>query len=264
VSEPQLNEITQADLYEVLQVSPSADPEVIAGAYERLTKKYGSDPLPEVRERRQLLDQAYAVLSDPSRRLAYDAARRAGARILSAVPAGAGSKASAMPPSPTAGASRGVVACARDPEVQTALRCSRCDTPICPKCLVHTPVGARCRDCARISRSPVYTLGSSEILRAAAAAIILGVVMGLVWGFVLLPFSFGFFSIFLGAGLGYAFTRALEFSTGRKRGPAVVGFAVVGIGIAWGMQFLFVDPRLAMYDLLAVGVAIYFAYQNLR
>ena len=261
MSEPQLNEITnQTDLYEILQVSPSADPEVISGAYERLTKKYGADPSPEVRERRRLLDDAYAVLSDPSRRSAYDATRRA--TPAAPVPVANGAVAASAPAA--ASVSGGVVACARDPEVQTALRCSRCDTPICPKCLVHTPVGARCRDCARISRSPVYTLGSSEIIRAAGASIILGVVMGLIWGFVLLPFSFGFFGIFIGAGLGYAFTRALEFSTGRKRGPAVVAFAVVGIAIAWGMQFLFVEPRLAMYDLLAVGVAIYFAYQNLR
>ena len=28
-----------------------------------------------------------------------------------------------------------VVACATHPNVQTALRCGRCDTPICPKCL---------------------------------------------------------------------------------------------------------------------------------
>jgi hypothetical protein len=262
VSEPQLNQMTnQTDLYEVLQVSPFADPEVITGAYERLTKKYGADPSAEVRERRRLLDEAYAVLSDPSRRAEYDASRGT-APLASALPR-YGVPLPAPAPSP-AGVSRGVVACARDPEVQTALRCSRCDTPICPKCLVQTPVGARCRDCARISRSPVYTLGSSEIMRAAGASIILGVVMGLIWGFVLLPFSFGFFGIFLGAGLGYVFTRALEFSTGRKRGPAVVAFAVVGIGIAWAMQFLFVEPRLAMYDLLAVGVAIYFAYQNLR
>lgn len=253
-----MNETTsQFDLYEILQVSPSADPEVIAAAHERLTKKYGSDPSAEVRERRRLLDQAYDILSNPDKRTAYDVSRQGSSTAVEPARAAVGAPGEATP-------SRGIVACPRDPDVQTALRCSRCETPICPKCLVQTPVGARCRDCARISRSPVYTLSTSQMARAAIFAVVGGIVMGLIWGVVLLPFSVGFFSIFLGAGLGYAFTRVMEFATGRKRGPAVVGFAIVGIGIAWGMQFLFVDPRIAMYGLVAVGVAVYFAYQNLR
>jgi hypothetical protein len=158
-----------------------------------------------------------------------------------------------------------VVDCPRDPGVETALRCSRCETPICPKCLIQSPVGARCRDCARVTKSPVYTLTPGQYARAGTAGVLGGLMMGLVWGFVLLPFSFGFFSIFLGVGLGIAFTRVMQFATGNKRGPAVVGFAIAGIVIAWAMQpLLFVEPRAAMYGLVAVGVAVYFAYQNLR
>jgi len=245
------------DLYEVLQVSPIAEPEVVAAAYERLSKKYREDPLPEVRERRRLLDRAYSVLSDRRKRADYDQGRR-----QNRAPTATEVMVHTAPPQ--APISRGVVACPRDPAIETALRCSRCETPICPKCLVQTPVGARCRDCARISRSPVYSLSRAQVVRAAAASLVGGVVMGLIWGLVLLPFSVGFFSIFLGAGLGYVFTRALDFATNRKRGPIVVSFAVCGILIAWGVQFLFVDPRIAMYGLVAAGVGIYFAYQNLR
>lgn len=157
-----------------------------------------------------------------------------------------------------------IVACPRDPGVETALRCSRCDTPICPKCLVQTPVGARCRPCARIVKSPVYSLNGANLVKAALSALIGGVVMGLIWGFVLRPFTVGFLSIFIGAGLGYAFVRLLDFATRRKRGPAVIAFAVAGIGIAWGMQFLFVPAQVALYGLVAVGVGVYFAYQELK
>ena len=157
-----------------------------------------------------------------------------------------------------------VVECPRNPGVQTALRCSRCEEPICPKCMIQTPVGARCRPCARIAKSPVYTLTSGGYVRAGLAALIGGIVMGLIWIFVLFPFTVGFFSIFIGAGLGYAFTRAMDFATGRKRGPVVVGFAIAGIVLAWGIQFLVVDPRVVLYGLVAVGVGIYFAYQQLR
>jgi putative effector of murein hydrolase LrgA (UPF0299 family) len=44
----------------------------------------------------------------------------------------------------------------------------------------------------------------------------------------------------------------------------MVGFAMLGIGIAWAMQLLFVPPGVAVYGLVAAGVACYFAYQNLR
>jgi hypothetical protein len=47
--------------------------------------------------------------------------------------------------------------CARHPRTQTDLTCGRCDTPICPRCLVHTEVGIRCPKCAPRSRSHVLT-----------------------------------------------------------------------------------------------------------
>ncbi|MBI5947581.1 MAG: hypothetical protein HY875_05555 [Chloroflexi bacterium] len=156
-----------------------------------------------------------------------------------------------------------VVECPRNPGVETALRCSRCDTPICPKCLIQSPVGARCRDCARLTKSPVYTLSAAHILRAGGAALVGGVVMGLIWAAVLLPFTVGFFSIFVGAGLGWVFTRMMELSTGRKRGPLVMAFAMGGIAIAWGILAL-ADFRAAQYGVLAAGIGMYLAYQNLR
>ena len=246
--------VSLADLYEVLQVSHSADHDVIVAAYERLSKKYGADPDPDVRERRRLLDQAFAVLSDPEQRALYDR-RHAGIPdvVVDRTPV-------------VATPGRGVVACARDPEVQTALRCSRCETPICPKCMVQTPVGARCKACAQIARSPVYTMTTSLMIRAGVAAVIGGTVMGVIWGLVArqLAFTPGIFSmLFLGIALGWIFTRMMEFATGRKRGPVVAGFGMAGIAIAWGLQFLIV-PGLAVFGLLAAGLGVYMCYQNLR
>jgi len=157
-----------------------------------------------------------------------------------------------------------VVQCARDPEVETALRCSRCETPICPKCLVQTPVGARCRDCAKILRNPIYTLNTPQLIRGVLAAVIGGAIMGAIWYFVLLPFTYGFLSIFVGAGLAWVFTKLMNFATGLKRGPTVVALASAGILIAWGIQLAFLPLRIALYGLIAAGIGIYLAYQNLR
>lgn len=62
------------DLYRVLQVQPGADPEVVDAAYRRLAAKYHPDVNhePEATERMKQLNAAYAVLSDPSQRAAYD------------------------------------------------------------------------------------------------------------------------------------------------------------------------------------------------
>ena len=252
------------DHYETLQVAPSAAPEVVEAAYNGLSKKYGADPDPMIREKRRELDRAYAVLSHAERRVEYYVQRGVVRAPAAAPPAAAPASGAQQPGEAQTTWPRGNVACPRDPGVQTALRCSRCEKPICPKCLIQTPVGARCRDCARIAKSPVYTMTNAVMARAAVASVVGGLAMGLIWGLVLLPFSVGFLSIFVGAGLGYAFTRMMEFATGRKRGPMVVGFAIFGIAIAWSMQLLFVDPRVALYGLVAAGVAIYFAYQNLR
>jgi len=42
--------------------------------------------------------------------------------------------------------------CARHPNTETVLRCGRCDTPICARCMVMSPVGARCPSCAQVKR----------------------------------------------------------------------------------------------------------------
>lgn len=38
--------------------------------------------------------------------------------------------------------------CARHRFTQTDLFCNRCETPVCPRCLVHADVGIRCRKCS--------------------------------------------------------------------------------------------------------------------
>ncbi len=62
------------DLYEVLQVSPKAEAEVIEAAYKRLALKYHPDRNPglQANARMQELNAAYAVLGDDQHRANYD------------------------------------------------------------------------------------------------------------------------------------------------------------------------------------------------
>lgn len=70
--------------YQILQVDPRAEPEVIEAAYRRLMRKYHPDVLsPEDREREETqrlvreLNEAYEVLRDPVKRSEYDARLKA-------------------------------------------------------------------------------------------------------------------------------------------------------------------------------------------
>lgn len=67
----------ERDYYAILQVHPSAEPEVIEAAYRRLAAKYHPDvnPSPDATARMQAINEAHRVLSDPSLRAAYDARR---------------------------------------------------------------------------------------------------------------------------------------------------------------------------------------------
>jgi cytochrome c-type biogenesis protein CcmH/NrfG len=68
------------DYYEVLQVHPKADQESIHAAYERLCARYDPDALEGaadelvamVREKREAVERAYAVLGNAKSRAAYD------------------------------------------------------------------------------------------------------------------------------------------------------------------------------------------------
>ena len=61
-------------LYQMLQLDPSADPEVIDAAYKRLAFKYhpDRDKSPESVNRMQAINEAKRILSDPDLRDRYD------------------------------------------------------------------------------------------------------------------------------------------------------------------------------------------------
>jgi len=63
------------DYYEILQVNPLAEPEVIEAAYKKLAAKYHPDrnPSPAAQEKMKKINIAHDVLSVPEQRKRYDA-----------------------------------------------------------------------------------------------------------------------------------------------------------------------------------------------
>lgn len=158
--------------------------------------------------------------------------------------------------------------CATHPSVETELACSRCGKPICPRCLVVTPVGARCRECARMRRLPTYQLGAAFLLRALGASLAVGAAGGTLWG-LLLPSRIGaFIGLFLGLGLGYAVGESISWATNRKRGPSLQGIAVAGVLLAYAVRNLVEDAAIFQANdvlgYVVVAVAAFVAIGRLR
>lgn len=169
-------------------------------------------------------------------------------------------------------ASEEVVYCARHPDVETYLRCGKCDTPICPRCLVQTPVGARCRDCANISRVPTFNVTWEFFARGMVAAIVSGAVVGAIWAALVGGIGIGlFFAIAIGLAVGWAVSEAVSRATNLKRGLGLQVCAVLGVALAYLVQenlapsgdFLR-GPLLLQGDLIAALVGAAFAASRLK
>jgi hypothetical protein len=83
VSEVTRGSQRQPSLYDVLQVSPEADPAVIRAVYQALSRAYDSaaNSPPSAGRLMREVKAAYDVLSDPDRRAQYDAERPRSAQV---------------------------------------------------------------------------------------------------------------------------------------------------------------------------------------
>lgn len=140
----------------------------------------------------------------------------------------------------------GPIYCAVHKNVETELTCGRCGTPICPGCMVMTPVGARCRNCAQVRKLPTFQIGPLLLARGAGAGLVAGVAGGVVWGVLSLIIFLGFFAFFIAMGIGYVVGEAVSWATNRRRGPQLAVVAVGAVIVAFIIR-----------NLIAFGLPLY-------
>jgi DnaJ domain len=133
-------------LYEILQVDPRAEPEVLEAAFRRLARKYHPDVsrTTDSAERMKDLNAAYQVLRDPARRADYDRAllEPEAAWEDDRGTAGAGA---APEPEPVVQA---WLTCRQHTSEPAVATCPSCGAGLCEHCFARFQP-ARCLSCAR-------------------------------------------------------------------------------------------------------------------
>ena len=158
--------------------------------------------------------------------------------------------------------------CAKHPNVETNVTCGKCGKPICPKCMVQTPVGMRCKDCAKLKKLPTYQVSTQYILRAIGAGLGIGIVCGFAWWAINLVLPFYFLRLIIAAGAGYAVGEVVGLAVNRKRGTplAIIGgiSATISFAIATGLSIPVFSPANIIFSIIILALAIYMAVSRLR
>jgi hypothetical protein len=149
--------------------------------------------------------------------------------------------------------------------------CSNCERPICTDCMVYTPVGIKCPECARLPRSAIVRLKPNRAARAIATAFGVGTAMGV--GIVFLQGVGLFFALILGwligIGMGEAVLAASGHSPSREAGLIAVGGCVWAYAVPYLIYYgadLGAVARSANLAWVVIGAAIagYVAYNRVQ
>ena len=147
--------------------------------------------------------------------------------------------------------------CTYHPNVRTRLRCSKCGTPICPRCAVETPVGFRCPNCAAVRGLPTYRTSTGSIIKSVAIGLGVALAAGVLWG--LFP-DWRFYAALL---LGFGVAEGMAWAAKDKRGAdlqaigmfcVLLGLLVARITIAerFGISLEFILGHLTNPHLMAM------------
>ena len=149
--------------------------------------------------------------------------------------------------------------CAKHPETSTNLRCGRCEQPVCPRCMVHSPVGVRCAECGQSRRLPTFQVTTFFLARAIVAGLLLGISGGTAVAFFSLLHRIIMLDLIAIVGVGYVIGEGISAAVNRKRGRSLKFVAGGSMLIAYTIISIFSVATLSLLGLLAGATALYIA-----
>ena len=148
--------------------------------------------------------------------------------------------------------------CKRHSGVETNIACGRCGDAICPRCMVHAPVGVRCPDCGRSRPAPTFDVSPMIMARGIGAGLVVGIVGGIIVSVVLRLVFFPYLLAALIVGLGYLVGETISISTNRKRGFRLKLAAGLRMFIGYSLiTYLTGGLTFNIVNLLAGGIGFY-------
>ena len=126
--------------------------------------------------------------------------------------------------------------CANHPNIETNLRCNKCEKPICVKCAILVPTGYRCKECVRGQQKVFETAEWVDYPLIFATVAILAYLGSLV------AFRLGFFIILLAPIAGGLISEIARLVIRRRRSKRLyilAGVAAVVGCIPLALQFVF-------------------------
>ena len=122
-------------------------------------------------------------------------------------------------------------------------------------------------------RLPQYNLSTGTYVRAVGAALVIGSTTGFAWWLFNL-FTYGFFALFVGLGIGYVVGEGVSLAAHRRAGPPLQVIAAAGVVVAYltrtGLLVVADNLRLAdlrgfeAFALVALAIGSYIASQRVR
>jgi len=133
--------------------------------------------------------------------------------------------------------------CKWHPQVETALACYQCNTPICVKCAQRTPVGYLCPDCVRGRKKRYEQIQPTDyviaVIAAAGLALLASIIPLIGWYVLLL-------SPLAGTGIAEAVWRLVQRHYGERLWWAVGGGIVLGSLPLMGLTLLNLTGAIAL------------------